>query len=91
MKFNFRIIKKYITKEPYYDELFFNPYIEIIKMKFLNCNYSEDIDADIVLECFDSNYQDYLILYCPHCNDGDFFPEDVYDQIKGNFFYDVKK
>lgn len=62
MKFNFRIIKKDITKEPYYDELFFNPYIEIIKMKFLNCNYSEDIDADIVLECFDSNYQDYPIL-----------------------------
>ncbi len=91
MKLNFRIIKKDITKEPYYDELFFNPYIEIIKMKFLNCNYSEDIDADIVLECFDSNYQDYPILYCPHCNDGDFVHEDVYDQIKGNFFYDVKK
>ena len=60
-------------------------------MTCLNCNYFEDVDADIVLECFDSNYQDYPILYCPHCNDGDFVPEDVYDQIKGNFFYDVKK
>ena len=49
-------------------------------MKCLNCNYFEEVDADIVLECFDSNnYQDYPILYCPHCNDGDFVSEDVYD------------
>ena len=33
----------------------------------------------------------FLYYECPNCNDGDFVPEDVYDQIKGNFFYDVKK
>lgn len=48
-------------------------------MTCLNCNYFEEVDADIVLECFDSNYQDYPILYCPHRNDGDFVSEDVYD------------
>ena len=31
MKLNFRIIKKDITKEPYYDELFSIPLLKLLK------------------------------------------------------------
>ncbi len=92
MKFNFRIIKKDISKESWYDkDIFFDPYIEIVNMRCLDCSFKGEVEADILLECFNHRKQDFPTLYCPHCNTGSYVPEDVYDQIKGNFIYDVRK
>jgi len=88
MRLNFRIIKKDISNESWYSkDVFPEPYIEVISMRCLECGYREEAEADIVLECFDPRREDYPCLICPHCGKGDLVPEDVYDQIKGNFVY----
>lgn len=56
-------------------------YEEYIDFKCLNCKYEERAEADIVLECFNSRYEDYPISYCPHCNKPKLVPIDVYNQI----------
>lgn len=82
MKLNFRIIKKKIEPEflpEDFDPLFDDDSYEIINMKCLHCNYEEDLDADIVLECFNPHREDFPCFICPHCNHGDLVPKDVYD------------
>ncbi|MCF0238148.1 MAG: hypothetical protein HUK24_06070 [Sphaerochaetaceae bacterium] len=91
MKLNFRIYQKDVTKESWFDPDFCSPYIELIDMKCLDCDYEEPVEADIVLECFEMTGGDFPLLHCPHCNDGNFVPKDCYDQIKGNFVYTFKK
>lgn len=86
MKYNFRIIRKEIPHNPFFDDeddFFFDSYSEYIRMKCLQCDYEEDVEADILLECCFSKKLGYPIQYCPHCNHGDFIPKDVYCQLKG--------
>ena len=75
MKYNFRIIRKEIPHNPFFDDeddFFFDSYSEYIRMKCLQCDYEEDVEADILLECCFSKKIGYPIQYCPHCNHGDF-------------------
>lgn len=55
---------------------------ETIELKCLNCGFQEEIDYDIVSECWDSFMSDYPVSYCPKCNIGDVVPLDVYNRIK---------
>jgi len=55
---------------------------ETIELKCLDCGFQEEIDYDIVSECWDSFMSDYPVSYCPKCNTGDVVPLDVYNRIK---------
>lgn len=79
MKLNFRVIRDEETNEKY------------VKMKCLECGYEETIPLDILLEFFRPDVDEVPSMTCPHCDVDAFVPEDVYDQIKGNFVYKFKK
>jgi hypothetical protein len=55
---------------------------ETLVLKCLNCGFEEEIDYDIVSECWDSFMSDYPVSYCPKCNTGDVVPLDVYNHLK---------
>ena len=55
---------------------------ETIELKCLDCGFQEEIDYDIVSECWDSFMSDYPVSYCSKCNTGDVVPLDVYNRIK---------
>lgn len=55
---------------------------ETIELKCLDCGFQEEIDHDIVSECWNSFMSDYPVSYCPKCNTGDVVPLDVYNRIK---------
>jgi len=55
---------------------------ETIELKCLDCGFQEEIDYDIVSECWDSFMSDYPVSYCPKCNTGDVVPLDVYNRLK---------
>ncbi|MFA5693037.1 MAG: hypothetical protein WC907_05410 [Acholeplasmataceae bacterium] len=55
---------------------------ETIELKCLDCGFQEEIDYDIVSECWNSFMSDYPVSYCPKCNTGDVVPLDVYNRIK---------
>ena len=57
-----------------------NLFVETIILKCLNCDYEEEIEYDIIAECWMDG--PYPISYCPHCNIGDFIPLDVYNKKK---------
>lgn len=57
-----------------------NLFVETVILKCLNCDYEEEVDYDIVAECWMDG--PYPISYCPHCNVGDFIPIDVYNKKK---------
>lgn len=84
MKYNFKIIKKDISLGLFdddFDPLFDDPYADVVQMKCLKCGYFEDVEADILFECFNYRKQPYPILCCPHCNNGDFIPLDIFKQF----------
>lgn len=55
-------------------------YEEYIDFKCDKCGYEEVCEADIILECFVPEFEEYPVLICPKCNDGDFIPKDIYNQ-----------
>lgn len=55
---------------------------ETIELKCLDCGFQEEIDYEIVSECWDAFLSDYPISYCPKCNKGDVVPLDVYNRLK---------
>ena len=57
-------------------------YEDYIHFKCLKCDYEEIVEADIILECFNSRTEDYPVSYCPNCNKPKLVPIDVYEQIK---------
>ncbi len=57
-------------------------YDEYVTMKCLKCSYEERIELDIILDCFDSDFEDYPALICPHCNTGEMIPKDIWQQKK---------
>lgn len=79
MKYNFRVKH---NKE--YD-------VDLVDMKCLECDHEEEVELDILLECFDEVNDPSPVLTCPCCNHDLLVPKDVYDQIKGNFIYKVNK
>ena len=79
MKLNFRIRRKDISHEDWFNE--------VIDMKCLDCDYEEEVEADILLECFEMTDDDFPSCGCVNCNGDNLVPKDVYDQIKGNFIY----
>ena len=88
MKLNFRIRRKDISHEDWFNEdCFPGGYIEVIDMKCLDCDYEEEVEADILLECFEMPDDDFPSCGCVNCNGDNLVPKDVYDQIKGNFIY----
>lgn len=79
MKYNFRI-----RHDQEFD-------MDIVDMKCLECDYEEEIELDILLELFNPRTDPAPYLTCPCCDKDLLVPKDVYDQIKGNFIYDVRK
>ena len=53
--------------------------------------YEENIPLDILSLFFDPSVDENPALTCPHCDQDLFVPKDIYDQIKGNFVYNVDK
>ena len=96
MKFKWNIRKKeidyfgHISKEEL-DELEDDfKYIDIIDFKCLHCGKSAELEADIVLECFNSRYEEYPVYTCMHCNKEKLVPLDVYNQLSIDFYYPFK-
>ncbi|MDC7242604.1 MAG: hypothetical protein PQJ44_01160 [Sphaerochaetaceae bacterium] len=58
-------------------------YDETIILKCLNCGFQEEVDYDIVSECWNEFQSDYPESYCPSCDKPDVVPLDVYNRIKG--------
>jgi hypothetical protein len=55
---------------------------ETIVLKCLDCGFQEEIDYDIVSECWDSFMSDYPESYCRKCNKPEVVPIDVYNHLK---------
>lgn len=96
MKFKWNIRKKeidyfgHISKEEL-DELEDDfKYIDIIDFKCLHCGKSAELEADIVLECFNSRYEEYPVYTCMHCNKEKLVPLDIYNQLSIDFYYPFK-
>lgn len=96
MKFKWNIRKKeidyfgHISKEEL-DELEDDfKYIDIIDFKCIHCGKSAELEADIVLECFNSRYEEYPIYTCMHCNKEKLVPLDIYNQLSIDFYYPFK-
>ena len=79
MRYNFRV-----KHNDFYD-------VDLVDMKCLDCDHEEEIDLDILLELSDFKSEPSPVITCPRCDRDLFVPKDVYDQIKGNFIYKVKK
>lgn len=56
---------------------------ETIILKCLNCGFQEEVDYDIVSECWDEFQSDYPESYCMKCNKPEVVPLDVYNRLKG--------
>lgn len=96
MKFKWNIRKKeidyfgHISKEEL-DELEDDfKYIDIIDFKCIHCGKSAELEADIVLECFNSRYEEYPVYTCMHCNKEKLVPLDIYNQLSIDFYYPFK-
>lgn len=55
---------------------------ETIILKCLNCGFQEEVDYDIVEECWDASASPYPESYCPKCNKPTVVPLDVYNRLK---------
>ncbi len=55
-------------------------FTESIILKCLNCGYEEEVDYEIVEECWLDG--PYPISYCPHCDKPKFVPIDIYNKKK---------
>lgn len=88
MKYPFTTKKIDVTKEVWYDEFCFpGGFVEHIEMKCVKCDFEIELDADIIFECFNSRKEDYPELYCSNCNKPFLVPKDIYEQVKGGFYY----
>ncbi|MDD3106464.1 MAG: hypothetical protein PHP65_01485, partial [Bacilli bacterium] len=57
-------------------------YDETIILKCLNCGFQEEVDYDIISECWDESESNYPESYCMKCNKPKVVPLDVYNKIK---------
>ena len=64
--------------------------IDIIDFKCLHCKESAELEADIVLECFNPRFQEYPIYTCHHCNKEKLVPLDVFTQLTTDFYFPFK-
>jgi len=55
---------------------------ESIILKCLNCGFQEEVDYDIISECWDEFDSDYPESYCIKCNKPTVVPLDVYNRLK---------
>lgn len=53
-------------------------YDEFIDYKCLSCILQEELEADVVLEMFYPEFEEYPLLTCPKCGKGKFVPLDIY-------------
>ena len=65
-------------------------YIDIIDFKCLHCKESAELEADIVLECFNPRFEEYPIYTCHHCNKEKLVPLDVFNQLNTDFYFPFK-
>ena len=65
-------------------------YIDIIDFKCLHCKESAELEADIVLECFNPRFQEYPIYTCHHCSKEILVPLDVFTQLTTDFYFPFK-
>ena len=54
---------------------------EFVDFKCLNCKNEQELEADIVFELFDPNFEEYPLQTCPKCGKDKFVPKDIYDQL----------
>ena len=62
---------------------------DYVGMKCLGCDYEEEMDLDVLLECSDPASEESPVVCCPSCEHELLVPKDVYDQIKGGFVYKI--
>lgn len=61
--------------------------VDKVDMKCLNCDYEEEMELDVLLECSNPSSEESPVVCCPSCERELLVPKDVYDQIKGGFIY----
>lgn len=59
-------------------------YIEVVDMKCIKCGYEEEMDADIVFECWEFSDDPFPVFDCPKCNDGMMIPKQIIDETEAN-------
>ena len=64
---------------------------DYVGMKCLNCDYEEEMELDVLLECSNPASEESPVVCCPSCEHELLVPKDVYDQIKGGFVYKIEK
>ncbi len=55
---------------------------ETIILKCLNCGFQEEVDYDLIEECWDESMSPYPESYCAKCNKPTVVPLDVYNRLK---------
>jgi hypothetical protein len=55
---------------------------ETIILKCLKCGFQEEVDYDIIEECWDASASPYPESYCAKCNKPTVVPLDVYNRLK---------
>ncbi|MCI5940099.1 transposase zinc-binding domain-containing protein [bacterium] len=60
---------------------------DYVGMKCLHCDYEEEMELDILLECSDPSGEESPMVYCLSCGHVLLVPKDVYDRIKRGFIY----
>lgn len=55
---------------------------ETIILKCLHCGFQEEVDYELVEECWDPSDSDYPISYCIKCNQPEVVPLDIYLKLK---------
>ena len=56
-------------------------YDEYIDFKCLDCKDEVELEADIVFELFNPEYEEYPVLICNECG-GNLVPLDIYNALK---------
>lgn len=55
---------------------------EIVEMECATCHKTENVDADIVFECWEFDGGPFPVFDCPFCETGMMIPKQVIDETK---------
>lgn len=56
-------------------------YDEFIEFKCLDCGKEVTLEAEIVFELFDPDFEEFPALICNDCSNGTIVPKDLYEEI----------
>jgi ribosomal protein S27E len=58
-----------------------NIYDEFIEFKCLDCGKEVTLEAEIVFELFEPEFEEYPALICNDCSNGTIVPKDLYEEL----------